>query len=76
MPRIRNVYLRARTYRLRKAIIYSMCTGVVLGLAGCNPVHLLLAMTAVWIVTWWYTSQKVDDYRNIISLEGKNGRKS
>ena len=55
-------YLSARRCRTRKAIICSICAGLVVALVSESLVHVILSSTTIGIITWWYYTRTIERY--------------
>lgn len=64
-------YQYARTYRYRKAILYSTCAGVGALVLDASIIHSLIGGMLVGFITWWRYSAEVERCRSIYDPGGK-----
>ncbi len=64
-------YMRACACRKRKAILYSMCAGVLTLLLGLNLIQMLLVCVMTWLVVWGLSTPRVKRLQRIQTLGGR-----
>ena len=64
-------YQCARTYRYRKAILYSICVGVGIAIFNTSIIHSVLGGMITGLITWWRYSKEVERCHRIYTPGGK-----
>ncbi len=71
MQTVYREYIRARTFRTRKAILYSLGAGTLTLALGLNPIQMSLVCAVTWITTWGLSTPRVRRLQKIHWLGGK-----
>lgn len=65
MRPIQEEYVRACDSRKKKAIIYSMCAGLIALFIDLNPIQAALVAVAIGIISWEISTRRVNLLRRI-----------